>query len=197
MPIDEMVQIEDKDDLTNCPVPNRSYKIPQALLPSLEKFIAEMKNSGWIEDSKSEFCRPVLIIPKGLPHENKDYHFVVDLRQLNARTKSLQYMVPELGEMWAKLRNAKFISKLDLRHGFWQMGLHPNSMHKTSFSCEYGTFQYRVLPMGLLLYGGNARGNALKRPVTATKQPATFVVRPWTLCRQRQECPGLRRQCLI
>ena len=36
MPIDEMVQIEDKDDLTNCPVPNRSYKIPRALLPSLE-----------------------------------------------------------------------------------------------------------------------------------------------------------------
>jgi hypothetical protein len=120
------------------------------LLPSLEKFIVEMKNSGWIEDSTSEFCSPVLIIPKGQPHENKGYRFVVDLRQLNARTKSLQYMVPELGEMWAKLRNAKFISKLDLRHGFWQMGLRPESRHKTSFSCEYGTFQYRVLPMGLL-----------------------------------------------
>ena len=150
MPVEEMVKIEDKDDLTNCPIPSRSYKIPRALLPSLEKFIVEMKNSGWIEDSTSEFCSPVLIIPKGLPHENKGYRFVVDLRQLNARTKSLQYMVPELGEMWAKLRNAKYISKLDLRHGFWQMGLHPESRHKTSFSCEYGTFQYRVLPMGLL-----------------------------------------------
>jgi hypothetical protein len=134
MPIDEMVQIEDKDDLTNCPIPNRSYKIPRALLPSSEKFIVEMKNSGWIEDSTSEFCSPVLIIPKGQPDENKGYRFVVDLRQLNARTKSLQYMVPELGEMWAKLRNAKFISKLDLRHGFWQMGLHPNTRHKTSVS---------------------------------------------------------------
>jgi hypothetical protein len=28
-----------------------------------------MKNSGWIEDSTSEFCSPVLIIPKGLPHK--------------------------------------------------------------------------------------------------------------------------------
>ena len=123
MPIEEMVRIEDKGDLTNCPIPNRSYKIPRALLPSLEKFIVEMKNAGWIEESTSEFCSPVLIIPKGAPHENKGYRFVVDLRQLNARTKSLQYMVPELGEMWAKLRNAKFISKLDLRHGFlWQNG---------------------------------------------------------------------------
>jgi hypothetical protein len=83
-----------------------------------------MKNSGWIsswiEDSTSEFCSPLLIISKGLPHENKGYRFVVDLRQLNARTRSLQYMVPELGEMWARLRSAKFILKLHgLRHGFW------------------------------------------------------------------------------
>jgi hypothetical protein len=110
----------------------------------------KIKNAGWIEDSTSELCSPILIIPKGLPHENKGYRSVVDLRQLNARTKSLQYMVPKLGEMWAKLRNAKFISRLDLRHGFWQMGLHPDSRHKTPFSCAYGTFQYRVLPMGLL-----------------------------------------------
>ena len=57
MPIEEMVRIEDKVDLSNCPIPNRSYKIPRALLPSLEKFIVEMKNAGWIEDSTSEFLR--------------------------------------------------------------------------------------------------------------------------------------------
>ena len=56
MPIEEMVRIEDKVDLSNCPIPNRSYKIHRALLPSLEKFIVEMKNAGWIEDSTSEFC---------------------------------------------------------------------------------------------------------------------------------------------
>jgi hypothetical protein len=31
---------------------------------------------------------------------------------------SLHVWTPELGEIWAKLRDAKFISKLDLRHGF-------------------------------------------------------------------------------
>ena len=64
-----------------------------------------MNNASWIEDATSEFCSPVLMIPKGAPHENKGYRFMVDLRQLNARTKSLPYMIPELGEMWAKLRN--------------------------------------------------------------------------------------------
>ena len=59
---------------------------------------------------------------------------------LNARTESLQHMVPELGGMWAKLRNAKFISTLDSRHGFWQMGLHPKSRHKTSFHANMEHF---------------------------------------------------------
>jgi hypothetical protein len=67
-------------------------KTPRALLPSLEKLIVEIKNAEWIEDSTSDFCSPVLIIPKGLPHENKGYRLVVDLRQLNARTNSMQYM---------------------------------------------------------------------------------------------------------
>jgi hypothetical protein len=81
-------------------------KVPLMTPPAFEawkKRASEMKNLGWIEDSTSEFCSPILITPKGLPHENKGYRFMVDLRQLNARTKSLQYMVPELGEMWAKL----------------------------------------------------------------------------------------------
>jgi hypothetical protein len=55
MPIEEMVRIEDKDDLTDCPIPSRNYKIPRAILPSLGKFIVEMKNAGWIEDFTSEF----------------------------------------------------------------------------------------------------------------------------------------------
>ena len=50
-----------------------------------------------------KFCKQ-----RGSTNKFDLYRFVVDLRQLNARTKSLQYMVPELGEMWAKLRNAKF-----------------------------------------------------------------------------------------
>jgi hypothetical protein len=48
MPIEEMVRIEDKVDLSNCPNPNRSYKIPRALLPSLEKFIDNLViKTGW------------------------------------------------------------------------------------------------------------------------------------------------------
>jgi hypothetical protein len=38
MPIEEMVRIEDKVDLSNCPIPNRSYKI---------LYYQALKNSSW------------------------------------------------------------------------------------------------------------------------------------------------------
>jgi hypothetical protein len=31
MPVEEMVRIEDKEDLSNCPIPNRNYKNPESL----------------------------------------------------------------------------------------------------------------------------------------------------------------------
>ena len=40
MPVAEMGHRR-QEDLTNCPVPNRSYKIPRALRPSLKIIIVE------------------------------------------------------------------------------------------------------------------------------------------------------------
>jgi hypothetical protein len=57
IPVEEMVRIEEKDDLSNCPIPNRTYKIPRALLPSLEKFIVEMKNSLYYGKGRSIHIR--------------------------------------------------------------------------------------------------------------------------------------------
>ena len=42
------------------------------------------------------------------------------------------------------------MSCLDLRAAYWQASLDPATKHKTAFTCEFGSFQYRVVPMGLL-----------------------------------------------
>ena len=58
--------------------------------------------------------------------------------------------MPDLSAMFDKLKGARFISTFDLAHGFWQAALDPKTAHRTAFTCEYGTFQYKVVPMGLL-----------------------------------------------
>ena len=52
--------------------------------------------------------------------------------------------------MYEKLRHAKFISTLDLKNGYWNAGLTEESKHLTTFSTEFGTFEYNVVPQGLV-----------------------------------------------
>eukprot|EP01050_Picozoa_sp_SAG11_P020352 SAG11_NODE_3414_length_2462_cov_11.817605_1_plen_421_part_10 len=146
LPHDKPLVVEDKEGVTG-PPPNRYYKTPHGLLPQLHLFISEMLKKGYIQPSTSEYCSPVVIIKK--PNGN-GYRFVVDLRQLNARTKPFQYHLPEPEDCVDKLKGAKWLSVIDIEKAFWNLALHKNSRHKTAFKCVFGTFEYCVAPMGLL-----------------------------------------------
>ena len=47
--------------------------------------------------------------------------------------------MPDIDECVDKLRAAKWLSIMDLQHGFWQMPLHEDSRKKIAFKCEFGT----------------------------------------------------------
>ena len=93
------MSIELKDEFKTAPPPRgRTYKTPIHLLPILKKSLSEMLKADWIRPSRSEWCAPILIIPK--PHqdlknllsvEEVKYHVYVDLSDLNTRTKTLYY----------------------------------------------------------------------------------------------------------
>jgi hypothetical protein len=118
MPIEEMVRIEDKEILQTAPFRPAATKYPEPYLRVLQKIIVEMKTRNGLRTLQVDFAVQYSSF-------QKVYHIKIKATAScwTRGPKSLQYMVPELGEMWAKLRNAKFISKLDLRHGFlWQNG---------------------------------------------------------------------------
>ena len=101
--------------------PPRHYRVPQHLLPELRKFVQEMVEKGWISKSRSPFSSPVLVIRKP---GNRGYRFVVDFSgTVNPITKTLNHHIPDVNEMWDKLREAKYKSCLDLKHGFWLAAL--------------------------------------------------------------------------
>eukprot|EP01050_Picozoa_sp_SAG11_P006132 SAG11_NODE_464_length_9216_cov_131.568326_6_plen_145_part_00 len=81
----EPMAIEDLEGDDLPPPPNRQYKTPHALIPELQKFISEMLEKKWIEPSASEFSSPVLILTE--KPNGKGYRFVVDLRQVNKRSR--------------------------------------------------------------------------------------------------------------
>lgn len=58
-----------KDEFKDAaPPPPRTYKTPFHLLTILKKSLVEMLKAGWIRPSTSDWCSPVIIIPK--PHQD-------------------------------------------------------------------------------------------------------------------------------
>ena len=151
---DEEMHIQFADSVKDYIPPAKSYRTPVHLLPKLEKFLKELLELGIIRTSTSPFCSPVLMIPK--PHQegvcacNLKYRMCVSLKDVNALTLPIHHRIPNINSIWSTLGKAKYLSVLDLTHGFYQMNLctEDGSAAKTAFGCEFGHFEFVGCCMG-------------------------------------------------
>ena len=58
--------------------------------------------------------------------------------------------LPKIDEMYSRLRGAKVFSTLDLRSGYYHLGLSESSKAKTAFVTPFGKYQFGVVPFGLV-----------------------------------------------
>ena len=72
--------------------------------------------------------------------------FCVDYRKLNSITSKDSYPLDDTLEA---LSGATWFSSLDLKSGYWQVGMHPEDREKTAFTTGRGLWQFRVMPFGL------------------------------------------------
>jgi len=74
----------------------------------------------------------------------------VDYRQLNKNSVPVVYPLPIINHIMERLRNARYISTLDLKNGFWQIPVAPTSREYTAFTVPgRGSFHWKVMPFGL------------------------------------------------
>ena len=55
----------------------------------------------------------------------------------------------KIDEMYGRLKDAKYFTTLDLRSGYYHIGLLENSKVKTAFVTPLGKYQFEVVPFGL------------------------------------------------
>ena len=121
------------------------YRYAPAKREVIEQNLKEMKEEGIIKPSKSPWASPVVLAPK----KDGTIRFCVDYRKLNSITIRDAYPIPRIDDTLNALQEAKFVSTLDLRSGYWQVEMDKDSKEKTAFITHKGLYEFNVMPYGL------------------------------------------------
>jgi len=99
----------------------RPYRVPEARREAISAEVQKMLTAEIIEPSYSEWCSPIVLVPK----PDGSIRFCNDFRQLNAISKCDAYPMPRVDEMIQRIGKARFITTLDLTKGSGLPGLYP------------------------------------------------------------------------
>lgn len=134
------------------PIRQRQYPLSPAMLEILNKEIDNMLSLGVIRPlDTSPWLSPLWVVAKKDDSDGtKNYRVVLDSRKLNSVTVPDSYPMPLIDTIISKVRDAKYLSSIDLKQAFFQIPLDEESQIKTAFAIQNrGLFCYRSLPFGL------------------------------------------------
>ena len=128
------------------PVQHPSRKVAFKILPDLKAELERMVKLNVIApvDEPTDWVGSMVIVK-----EPGKLRICLDSNDLNKVVKREHWHIPTPEETFAKLSNSKFISKLDLKNGYWQIPLDEKSSILTTFNTPFGRYRYLRLPFGL------------------------------------------------
>ncbi|XP_063060131.1 uncharacterized protein LOC134453222 [Engraulis encrasicolus] len=126
-------------------VTQRPYRVPEARKAIIEEEVKKMLELGVIEESKSAWASPIVLVPK----PDGSVRFCNDYRKLNEVSEFDAYPMARVDDMVDALGQARFLTTLDLTKGYWQVPLTTAAKEKTAFATPGGLYQYTRLPFGL------------------------------------------------
>ncbi|KAK4383124.1 Transposon Ty3-G Gag-Pol polyprotein [Sesamum angolense] len=145
LPPHREVDFELKTILGAAPISITPYRMAPLDLKELKKQLEELLDKGFIRLSISPWGAPVLFVKKN----DGSMRLCVDYRQLNRITIKNKYPLPRIDDLLDQLKGATVFSKIDLRSGYWQLGIEKGSIPNTTFRTRYDHYEFVVMPFGL------------------------------------------------
>ena len=152
----------DIDTGNSPPIASRPYTLPLKHYEWVRKEISTLERAGIITKSISPWASPVVIVlKKSAPGEPPQRRMCVDFRKLNKTQPEVHNMnggkgcislvpLPKIDELYAKLQGYKIFSTLDLRSGYYHIGLSHSAKPKTAFVISgMGKYEFNRVLFGL------------------------------------------------
>ena len=97
--------------------------------------------------SRSPLSSPMVPVRK---HGTKAIRLCIDYRKLNKATNADPFQMPLIQELLDNVAGAKWLTKLDMNKGFYQVPLDQDSEDKTAFCSPWGKYAFTRMPFGLM-----------------------------------------------
>eukprot|EP00894_Picocystis_sp_ML_P005569 jgi/Pico_ML_1/56086/g1678.t1 len=121
------------------------YRLSPQQQTALKELIAEYVNAGKMDlCAGSSWGAPVILVPT----KDGGWRVLFDYRLLNNVTVKDRYPPTRIDDYLQNLRGAKYFSSLDAMDGFHQIRMDPNDVDKTAVVTPFGSFVWKVMPMG-------------------------------------------------
>lgn len=132
-------------DAACSPICQRPYRIPKVYEEKVSEKIYELLQGGYIQESKSAWCSPLVVVRK---KGTDDIRICVDVRKLNNATTPDRFPVPIVEDLLQEARGSVF-SVLDCNQAYYQVSLRPEDYEKTAFQFKGRLYEFKVMCFGL------------------------------------------------
>ncbi len=130
------------------PIAQSYRRVPFHIRSKVEEELDKLQQAGIIEDATgpTPWVSPIVVVPKKDPSQVR---ICVDMRGPNTAVIRERHPTPTIEEIIHDLNGATVFSRLDLKQGYHQLELSPESRGLTTFATHKGLKRYVRLPFGL------------------------------------------------
>lgn len=127
------------------PIRQSPYRLSPEKKAIMKKEVDYLLDHGLAEPSNSPWASPSLLVPK----PDGTSRLCTDYRKINRVTIPDSYPLPLIEELVDSIGQAKFITKIDMQKGYYQIGLTENAKNISAFITPFGLYNYTVMPFGM------------------------------------------------
>nr|GEU48103.1 hypothetical protein [Tanacetum cinerariifolium] len=121
------------------------YRMPPLELEELHNQFKELMDAGYIRPSEAPYGASVLFQRK----KDGTLRMFIDYRSLNKVIIKNKYPIPLIADLFDQLGKVGYLTKLNLRSGYYHVRIAKGDKAKTTCVTMYGSYEFLVMPFGL------------------------------------------------
>ncbi len=135
----------DIDVGNSIPIKQHPYRVNPAKRAIMRSEVDYLLTNGLAIPSQSPWSSPCLLVPKS----DNTFRFCTDYRKVNSVMKPDSFALPRMEDCVDRVGASKFVSKLDLLKGYWQVPLTARACEISAFVTSDDFLQYNCMAFGM------------------------------------------------